>query len=106
MVKVRDDHPVKEDGTVDIPLWISMIEGQVNLANPKMLERACELAQEVYLANKGADDDWSAYGNGCFLIGLEMAQILSELQQDEDSLIAAVLYRCVREKKLSVAQVH
>ncbi|MCJ8338711.1 MAG: GTP diphosphokinase [Pseudomonadales bacterium] len=106
MVKVRDDHPVKEDGTVDIPLWISMIEGQVSLANPQKLERACELAQEVYIANKGADDDWSAYGNGCFLIGLEMAQILSELQQDEDSLIAAVLYRCVREKKLSVAQVH
>ena len=105
MVKVRDDHPVKEDGTVDIPLWISMIEGQVSVENPQKLERACELAREVYLSHKDADDDWSAYGNGCFLIGLEMAQILSELQQDEDSLIAAVLYRSVREKKLSVNQV-
>ncbi|OUS37385.1 GTP diphosphokinase ['Osedax' symbiont bacterium Rs2_46_30_T18] len=105
MVKVRDDHPVKEDGTVDIPLWISMIESQVSLENPQKLERACELAREVYIAHIGADDDWSAYGNGCFLIGLEMAQILSELQQDEDSLVAAVLYRCVREKKLSVTAV-
>ena len=34
-----------------------------------------------------------------------MAQILTELQQDENSLIAAVLYRCVREKKLPLSQV-
>ncbi len=100
MVKVRDDHPVHEDGSVDITLWISMIEEQVPLENPDRLYRACELARDTYLVSKDVEDDWKGYGNGCFLIGLEMAQILSELQQDEDTLVSAVLYRSVREKKL------
>ncbi len=106
MVKVRDDHPVHEDGTVDIPLWISMIEEDVELENPDTVLAACELARDVYEANKSdAEDDWNQPGTGSFLIGLEMAQILAELQQDENSLIAAILYRSVREGKLPLSQV-
>ncbi len=103
MVKVRDDHPVHEDGTVDLPLWISMIEEDVELANPDVVMAACELAKEVYEANCDSDDEFT--GTGSFLIGLEMAQILAELQQDENSLIAAILYRSVRENKLPLAKV-
>ncbi len=105
MVKVRDDHPVHEDGTVDITLWISMIEEKVTIENPDKLYRACELARDVYAATADIEDDWKNSGSGCFLIGLEMAQILSELQQDQDTIIAAVLYRCVRENKLQLSQV-
>lgn len=103
MVKVRDDHPVHEDGTVDLPLWISMIEEDIELANPDVVMAACELAKEVYEANCDSDDEFT--GTGSFLIGLEMAQILAELQQDENSLIAAILYRSVRENKLPLAKV-
>ena len=105
MVKVRDDHPVHEDGTVDIPLWISMIEIDVPLDNADAVCRACELARDVFEANSGIRDDWSDSGKGSFLMGLEMAQILAELKQDENSIISAILYRSVREKKLSVARV-
>lgn len=105
MVKVRDDHPVHEDGTVDIPLWISMIEIDVPLDNVDAVCRACELARDVFEANIGIQDDWSDSGKGSFLMGLEMAQILAELKQDENSIISAILYRSVREKKLSVARV-
>jgi len=41
----------------------------------------------------------------CFKTGLEMVQILDELQLDTSSLIAAVLYRPVREDKLSLTKV-
>ncbi|NQZ31843.1 MAG: GTP diphosphokinase [Oceanospirillaceae bacterium] len=105
MVKVRDDHPVHDDGSVDITLWISMIEDQITLQNPDILYRACVLARDIYEEHKAVADDWSEYGNGSFLIGLEMAQILSELKQGENSIIAAVLYRSVREKKLSIHEV-
>jgi GTP pyrophosphokinase len=105
MVKVRDDHPVHDDGTVDIPLWILMIEDDVQLDNPDMVQRACELARDVYETNKSVEDDWSDNGKGSFLMGLEMAQILAELQQDEDSILSAILYRSVREGKLPLAQV-
>ncbi|MEH6443388.1 MAG: GTP diphosphokinase [Oceanospirillaceae bacterium] len=105
MVKVRDDHPVHEDGTVDITLWISMIEEQVNLENPDKVYQACEMARDAFDQQQNLDEDWTNYGSGSFLIGLEMAQILSELQQDENSIIAAILYRSVREKKLSLEHV-
>jgi GTP pyrophosphokinase len=106
MVKVRDDHPVHEDGTVDIPLWISMIEEDVELENPDIVLAACELARDAYEASKSdSEDDWNQPGTGSFLIGLEMAQILAELQQDENSLIAAILYRSVRENKLPLSKV-
>jgi len=102
MVKVRDDHPVRDDGSIDIILWISKIEEQVTLENPDILHQACVLARDVYEEHKAVADDWNQYGSGSFLIGLEMAQILSELQQSESSIIAAVLYRSVREKKLNI----
>lgn len=105
MVKVRDDNPVREDGTVDIALWIEMIQEQVTIENVDKLYQACELARDTYEAHKDVEDDWKSHGNGCFLIGLEMAQILSELQQDEESIISAVLYRCVRENKLQLSAV-
>lgn len=105
MVKVRDDHPVHADGTVDIPLWISMIEEDVKLENPDLVMAACELARQVFEENIDTDDDWSHNGTGSFLVGLEMAQILAELQQDEDTIIAAILYRSVRECKLPLAKV-
>ncbi|CCK75646.1 GTP diphosphokinase [Oleispira antarctica RB-8] len=38
-------------------------------------------------------------------MGLEMAQILAELQLDEASILAAILYRAVREGRLSLVQV-
>ena len=102
MVKVRDDHPVRDDGSVDITLWIAMIEEYVELENPDVLYRACVLARDVYEEQKATAEDWDEYGSGSFLIGLEMAQILSELQQSENSIIAAVLYRSVRERKLTI----
>ena len=44
-------------------------------------------------------------GKGCFRTGLEMVEILVELKLDMDTLVAAVLYRAVRETKLSLKNV-
>src|SRR5690606_30183163 len=40
-----------------------------------------------------------------FLTGMEMAEILAELGMDDDGLLAALLYRHVREQFLSLSQV-
>jgi len=93
---------VRDDGSVDITLWIAKIEEYIELENPDVLHRACVLARDVYEEQKATAEDWDEYGSGSFLIGLEMAQILSELQQSENSIIAAVLYRSVRERKLTI----
>jgi GTP pyrophosphokinase len=41
----------------------------------------------------------------CLPTGLEMAEILADLHVDQDGLVAAILYRAVREGKLSTALV-
>ena len=43
-----------------------------------------------------------AEGHSCFRIGLEMAQILAELNMDQATLVAAILYRVVREERVSI----
>jgi len=104
MVKVRDDYPLLEDGSVDIDGWIDRLQQQVNLKNVEDLKRACRLAKVVESEAVSAGDFWSE-NTTSFVTGLEMIQILAELQMDASSLIAAVLYRAVREEKLTLATV-
>ncbi|KTC32946.1 (p)ppGpp synthetase, partial [Pseudomonas sp. ABAC61] len=68
------------------------------------LKEACEFAREAeqqYMATKslGLEDA------SCFSTGLEIAEILADLKLDQDSLVAAVLYRGVREGQIPLAAV-
>ncbi|MEX1033323.1 MAG: GTP diphosphokinase [Cellvibrionaceae bacterium] len=109
MVKVREDYPIAEDGNVDIDAWIGRIFTLVDLGS-----KAAETLQRALLLSKQAEEDAAksrveenAWGDGssCYRTGMEMAEILAGLQLDLDTLVAAVLYRAVREKKLAVAKV-
>lgn len=98
MVKVREDHPETSDGRVDIDLWLSRIKAMLPLstADSELLRRACELSFDAEQKAIAAENIW-AEGASSFRTGLEMAEILADLQLDCDSLVAAVLYRrCVR----------
>ncbi|MCW8196467.1 GTP diphosphokinase [Proteobacteria bacterium 005FR1] len=106
MVKVREDHPIAEDGNVDIEAWIGRILSLVDLGRkaPETLQRAlllCKQAEDDALYSENAWSDVSS----CYQTGMEMAEILAELQLDLDTLVAAILYRAVREKKLTLTRV-
>lgn len=108
MVKVREDQPIAADGRVDFEAWINRIHGLVELdaGAPAELQRAlllCQQAEEEAAASV-SENAW-ADGASCLLTGMEMAEILAELQLDLETLLAAILYRAVREKKLTVARV-
>ena len=100
MVKVREDYPHKPDGSVDIDGWLARIGAKVELRAPAELKRACEFAEMVDRENTAVDHIWSVRSSA-FLTGLAMADILADLKLDQESLIAAVLYRLVREGKIS-----
>ena len=95
MVKVRDDHPIHDDGTVDLDLWLWRLEQQVEIDDIEQVRLACDIAKQVH-------DQAEATSNNSYLTGLEMAQIMAELQQDQESIVAAILYRSVREDKLKL----
>ncbi len=100
MVKVREDYPVTEDGQIDLSVWLARINGRTELQDPEVLRQACLFAKE---ADEVYDREhlWSAR-TSAFLTGLAMADILADLKLDQDSLIAAVLYRAVREEKTTL----
>lgn len=103
MVKVRQDHPIAEDGQVDIEAWIDRLKSaQVqNEVARQELRRAANASLAV--ANIEHEDEHS-WGEdfSCFRIGLEMTELLADLQLDQEALTAAMLYRAVRENRLSL----
>lgn len=98
MVQVRQQ-PIRADGSVDLPLWIALLcEGRPYSPEDKQqLQTACELVQTL--------DNSAGKPGGSFSTGLEMAQILADLHLDHNALVAAILYRTVREGKLPLSRV-
>ena len=104
MVQVRAEHPINQDGTVDIDAWIQRIQQSVPLPEPQVLKQACEWAAELDRATSKTEHRW-ANGASSYRTGLEMAEILADLKLDQESLVAAVIYRAVREQKIDLAEV-
>lgn len=104
MVKVRADYPTRDDGSVDLDAWLARIEDQVQLHDANQLLAACQLAERLDREADAGHHRWSARTSS-FLTGLEMAGILAELNLDQESLVAAVLYRSVREGCIDLQQV-
>ena len=106
MVKVRKDRPLNDDGTLDTVSWVTRISAIAQLSDvaASPLQKACELASRV---EPIAGDQLTGWGDGytTYLAGLEMAEILADLHLDCDSLVSAILYRSLREKKVSLDEI-
>lgn len=106
MVKVREDHPIKDDGKVDIEAWLQRLVDTHALRDVDLglLQKACEVSREAEETAIANDNIW-AEGTSSFKTGLEMAEILADLQLDGETLQAAILYRAVRESKIPLKQI-
>lgn len=102
MVKVRDEHPLLHDGSLDVDGWLAEISRQYDL------EDAEDYREAVTLASQMADEaiaNRTYWSIDSVQMGIEMAQILLELRLDSASVIAAILYRAVREGRIALARV-
>ncbi len=104
MVKVREDYPESVDGEVDIAAWLKRIEEKTQLEEAFKLQAAAERSFRAEQECDTAQNVWADSASS-FRTGLEMAEILAELQLDTEALVASVLYRAVREGKLPLEQV-
>lgn len=101
MVQVRRI-PQDEQGKFDTNAWIGTLPGFSDSADRERMQRACALAA----APLRAEHSDSTHHRPSYLeSGLEMAAILSELQLDEASLLAAVVYPVVAAGALALDQV-
>lgn len=96
MVKVRDDQPLNADGSVNLDQWMDHLQLDVKLVDPARVRAAADLAAALEKRAEAENRQWYE-GASNLRTGLEMADILGELRMDDDTLVAAILYRGVRE---------
>ncbi|MCD8522739.1 MAG: GTP diphosphokinase [Saccharospirillaceae bacterium] len=102
MVKVRDDHPLLHDGSLDVSRWLESIQQAYDVKDPETLGRALTLAKQL---SDEAIVNRTYWSIDSVQMGIEMAQILLDLRLDTESLVAAILYRAVREGRLALQRV-
>jgi len=104
MVQVRAQQPVNTDGSINLEAWLDHILDVDPALDRDSLRKACEFAREAEQQAIAAQHIW-AEGMSSFRTGLEIAEILADLKLDQESLVAAVLYRAVREGKAKLEAV-
>ncbi|WP_413662738.1 GTP diphosphokinase [Microbulbifer sp. CNSA002] len=106
MVQVRKHHSFGGEGELDLESWLRHVQKLAGLDGSAIvtLRRAAEVSAEAEQRAIEAENIW-AEGASSFATGLEMAEILADLQIDSEALVAAVLYRAVREKRLPLQAV-
>lgn len=104
MVQVRAQQPVNTDGSINLEAWLDHILDVDPALDRDSLRKACEFARELEAQAVAAQNIW-AEGMSSFRTGLEIAEILADLKLDQESLLAALLYRAVREGKVGLDEV-
>ena len=104
MVQVRAHQPVNLDGSINLEAWLDHTLSVDPALDRAALKAACEFAREVEQQANAAQNLW-VEGASSFQTGLEIAEILADLKLDQDSLVAALIYRAVREGKTSLKEV-
>jgi GTP pyrophosphokinase len=96
MVKVREVQALELDGSVNLELWLCKLNERDPTLSLARIREVCDLSQQAEAKAFASNSIW-APGHSSFAIGLDMADILTELHMDEDGIVAAIIYRAVRE---------
>ena len=104
MVKTHQEqpHPVAE--SADIDLWLRQVGELRPALDLTGFRDACELSRQAEERAIAANSIWEE-GHSSFKTGLAMAEILNQLSVDESGMLAAIIYRAVRENQLTVNHV-
>ena len=104
MVQVRAHQPINTDGSLNLDAWLDHAVSVDVALDREALKEACEFAREAEQQANAAKNLWTE-GTSSFRTGLEIAEILADLKLDQDSLVAAILYRGVREGQIQLPAV-
>jgi len=104
VVQVRAQQPVNTDGSMDLAAWLNQLQTLAPTVSREALARACDFVQSIESRPSRVESRWTT-NSSSLQLGLEIAEILADLKLDEDSLIAALVYRSVREGKICLDEV-
>ncbi|MCR9192101.1 MAG: HD domain-containing protein [Gammaproteobacteria bacterium] len=99
MVKVNEGIPLQADGQVDLDQWMHQMAAKGYFQDLDLLRSACDLTQ---LASQ---DHAIETGESCLQHGLAMADVLANLEVDQETMAAALIYAAVHYAELSTDDV-
>ena len=99
MVKVKEGTPFLSDGSIDVEQWLHQVGSKGYFQDLDMIRNACTLSQ---LAGQ---DHATETGESCLQQGLAMADVLADLEVDQETLAAALIFESVHYAELSLDDV-
>lgn len=99
MVKVKEGTPLLTDGTIDLEKWLQNVASKGYFKDLALLRSACTLSQLA------GHDHATETGESCLQLGLAMADILADLEVDQETLAASIMFESVHYAELSIDDV-
>lgn len=99
MVKVKVTPELRPDGQIDIDQWVNHLGNKGYLNDMELLRNTCQLSQ------LSGHDKATETGQSCLQQGLDMADSLSDLEVDVETLTAAIIYESVHYAELAIEDV-
>ena len=96
MVKVRSDFPLHHDGSLNFSQWIEGLHLKRKEIEIAHISTACWLNLQY------AKNTKTHVGLSCLEQGLQIAEILIDLDIDSDAICAALIYAAVQNNKLTL----
>ena len=87
-----------DQANIDVPMWLDNVAKRIGQESVPNLTMACE-----FIRNRMNTTE--SERSGAYVTGIGMTDILTYLYQDEDALVAAMLYRSARESLISLADI-
>ena len=83
---------------IDVPTWLDNVAKRIGQASVPNLGAACEFIRRHMNTSESER-------SGAYVTGIGMTDILTYLYQDEDALVAAMLYRSARKSIISLSEI-
>lgn len=99
MVRVKESIPLCADGSVDVDSWLHHLNAKGYLDNLELIRTACSLSQ------LSGHEHATETGQSCLHQGLTMADLLADLEVDQETLAAAIIFENVHYADLSIDDV-
>ena len=93
-----DNIPNLDELNIDVPAWLEAVAKRIGQPSLPKLTTACE-----FIRNRMTTVE--SERSGAYVTGIGMTDILTYLYQDEDALVAAMLYRSARKNLISLQDI-
>ncbi len=96
-VEIFEDIDLNQ-ANIDVPMWLDNVAKRIGQESVPNLTLACE-----FIRNRMNTSE--SERSGAYVTGIGMSDILTYLYQDEDALVAAMLYRSARQSLISLKDI-